>query len=169
MAWVDIGILAIIGISALISVVRGFLREVLSLATWAVAFWVAFTFFDRVAVFFETTISLPSARLMLAFSLLFIATLILGGLSGYLLGKLVDSTGLTGTDRLLGVLFGAARGVAIIAILVLLAGLTPFPGDPWWRESALIPRLQPVAYWLRGFLPADVAGYFRFEDAPKSK
>jgi membrane protein required for colicin V production len=153
-------------VSALVSVLRGLVREVLSLVTWVLAFWIAITFFPAVAVLFEGRVELPSARLFLAFLVLFVGTLMAGGLAGFLIGKLVESTGLTGTDRLLGVVFGAARGVVVVAILVLLAGLTPFPNDPWWRQSTLIPHVLPVAIWFKGFLPAEIAGHFRFDDAP---
>ena len=64
----------------------------------------------------------------------------------------------------IGMIFGAARGVLMIAALVLLAGLTPFPGDPWWQESRLIPYFEELAVWLRDMLPEDVAEKFRFTE-----
>jgi membrane protein required for colicin V production len=97
-----------------------------------------------------------------SFLTLFIATLIAGGLVGFLLGKLVDSTGLSGTDRLAGLLFGVARGMLIAAVLVLLAGVTPLPGDPWWKQSKLIPPFQSLALWLRDQLPAGLASYVKY-------
>ncbi|MCG8099299.1 MAG: CvpA family protein, partial [Candidatus Thiodiazotropha taylori] len=75
---------------------------------------------------------------------------------------LVASTGLSGTDRMIGIFFGVARGAVMVAILVLLAGLTPFPNDPWWSESRLIPYFQEMALWLKGFLPSDIADNFHY-------
>jgi len=93
---------------------------------------------------------------------LFLATLFAGGLINFLIGKLIKATGLSGTDRMLGIFFGLARGIAIVTVLVLLAGLTPLPKDPWWHESQFIPHFQQLAMILRGLLPPQYAAYFNF-------
>ncbi len=162
MSWIDILIIGIILLSSTISLVRGFIGEALSLVTWVAGFWVAWFFFRPVAEYLVPWIDLPSIRLGVSYGLLLLATLIVGGLVNRFMGLLVDSTGLSGTDRLIGVFFGAARGVVVVAILVLLAGLTPMPNDPWWRESQLIPYFQEIALWLREFLPSDIASNFRY-------
>lgn len=162
MIWVDYVILGIIGLSALISLVRGFVREAVSLIIWFLAFALAWTYFREFALYLGQWIETPSVRLGLAFIILLIAILIVGAVVGYLIGQLVDKTGLSGTDRLLGMVFGAARGAVLVAILVLLAGLTPFPGDAWWQESRLIVHFQHLAVWLLSLLPPDIAEYFRF-------
>ncbi len=161
MIWVDYVILGIIGLSAVISLIRGFMREALSLAAWVLAFWVAWSFFRQLALQLDW-FTVPSVRLAAAFLILFLTTLILGALVNYLVGQLVDKTGLSGTDRMIGILFGAARGAILVAILVLLAGLTPFPNDPWWKESQLIGYFQELALWLRQLLPADIGEKFNF-------
>ncbi len=162
MIWVDYVIIGIIVLSALISLVRGFVREALSLVTWVLAFWVAWTFFRELAVVLEPWIATHSVRLGIAFAGLVTATLIVGGIINYLIGQLVEKTGLSGTDRLIGVVFGGARGVVLVAILVLLAGLTPMPEDSWWKQSVLIPYFQDIAIWLKQFLPPDIAAKFRY-------
>lgn len=162
MTWADYVIVAIIGISMLISLFRGYVREMLSLIAWGAAFWVAFTFSHKVAVLLVEYVDLPSARLVLAFVALFLATLLVGGLVNFLAGELVDKTGLSGTDRMLGLLFGMLRGIAVVVIMVLLAGLTPVPADPWWRESQLLGHFQDLALWLRDYLPRDVAAYISY-------
>ncbi len=161
MIWIDYVILGVIGLSTIISLVRGFVREALSLVVWVFAFWVAWTFFRELAVHLGV-FSAPSVRLGVAFAILFIATLVVGALVNYLIGQLVDKTGLSGTDRLIGMLFGAARGALLVAVLVLLAGLTPFPEDPWWQESGLLGHFQELATWLKGLLPEDIGERFRF-------
>lgn len=161
MIWVDYIILGIIGLSAVISLVRGFVREALSLAVWVLAFWVAWTFFRELAEQIDW-FTVPSVRLGVSFAILFIATLMLGALVNFLVGQLVDKTGLSGTDRLIGIFFGAARGALLIAVLVLLAGLTPFPNDPWWHESQLIGYFQELALWLKELLPPDIGEKFSF-------
>jgi membrane protein required for colicin V production len=162
MLWIDILIIGIIALSAIISLVRGFVREALSLVTWVAAFWVAWLFFRPLAAPFEAWIEVPSIRLGVAYGILLIGVLLLGALINHFMTLLVNSTGLSGTDRLLGVFFGAARGAVVVAILILLAGLTPFPQDPWWRDSELIAYFQEMAVWLKQFLPADIAANFRY-------
>lgn len=162
MNWLDYTIVGLIGLSALISLVRGFVTEILSLVVWVASFWVAWTFFREVGEQLTPWIPLPSARLAVGFGLLFVLGLILGGILNFLIGRLVDSTGLSGTDRLLGVLFGLARGAVVVAALVFLAGLTPLPNDPWWRESQLIGHFQALAHWLLSLLPPDIAIHFKY-------
>ena len=161
MIWVDYVIIGIICVSAVISLVRGFVREALSLAAWVLAFWVGWSFFRELAAHLDW-LSVPSVRLGIAFAILFVVTLIVGGLVNYLVGQLVDKTGLGGTDRLIGMVFGAARGALLVAVLVLLAGLTPLPDDPWWKQSQLISYFQELVIWLKSLLPADIGDKFRF-------
>jgi len=162
MIWVDLVIIGIIGLSALISLVRGFVREAVSLLVWFLAFGLAWTYFRELAPHLAQWISTPSVQLGAAFIILMVGALVVGGIVGWLIGLLVDKTGLTGTDRLLGMVFGAIRGAVLVAILVLLAGLTPFPGDPWWQQSQLIVHFQQLAGWLLSLLPPDIAEYFQF-------
>ena len=162
MNWVDFVILGIIGISVAVSLLRGFTREAFSLAGWIIAFWVALTFSDKLAALLTSMISVPSARLAVAFAALFLTTLFLAGLVNYLAVQLIKRTGLSGTDRMVGIFFGLARGCLIVAILVLLGGLTPLPQDPWWDESGLMKYFQSIAIWLRGYLPPGVAESIRY-------
>ncbi len=163
MNWADIFIVGLIGLSVLVGFLRGFVREALSLITWVVAIWVGLRFSEKLAGLFAPYLEVPSVRVALSFGLLFIAVLILGAVVGYLAGELVERTGVSGTDRIVGVVFGLARGVAIVSLLVLLAGLTVLPKDPWWKGSLLIGHFQPLALWLRDFLPADIASHFIYD------
>ncbi|MCO6414036.1 MAG: CvpA family protein [Thiogranum sp.] len=162
MIWADFFLLAIIAISALLSLWRGFVREALSLASWIAALWVAILFFEELGDWLGRWIDTPSMREVTGFTILFVTTVLLGGLVNYLAGQLVSKTGLTATDRALGILFGVARGVVIVAVLVLLAGLTTVPQDPWWSESLLLRHFQDMAIWLRGFLPPDIAQHIHY-------
>ena len=162
MIWIDFVLLGIIGISMLLSLWRGFVKEAVSLASWIAALWVAMLFFHDLSTWLGRWIDTPSIRDVLGFGILFIATVLIGGMIGYLAGQLVSKTGLSATDRALGMVFGIARGIVIVAVMVMLAGLTTLPQDPWWRESLLLAHFQDVAIWLRGFLPDDVAGNIHF-------
>jgi membrane protein required for colicin V production len=162
LAWLDIVILAIILLSALISLVRGFVREAFSLAVWVLAFWVSWSFFRDLEVPLQAWIESPTVRLGVAFAALMIATLVVGGLVNFLIIQLVERTGMSGSDRLIGMVFGAARGVLLVAVLVLLAGLTPMPEEDWWLESGLVGYFQELSYWLRDLLPPEFADHFRY-------
>ena len=157
MAWIDIAIVALIVLSAVLSLFRGFIKEALALASWLVALWVAMIFYQDLAAVLEPWVNEPSIRNIAAFSVLFVCVLLLGALVNYLTSKLVTRTGLAGTDRLLGTLFGLARGVVIVAILVLFAGLTPMPQDSWWQNSQLLGYFQELALWMRDYLPSDIS------------
>jgi membrane protein required for colicin V production len=148
--------------TAVVSIIRGFVREALSLAGWILAFWVALSFTRELAMLLEGYIGVPSARLALAFLGLFLATLLLTALVNFLAGQMVERTGLSGTDRVLGVVFGMIRGAVIVAILVLLAGFTAAPEDAWWSRSYLLHHFQELALWVRGFLPPDIAAQIRY-------
>lgn len=163
MNWLDITILVIIALSAGISLLRGFVKEAISLATWILAFWISISFSDRLEGVLSSWISSPTARLSVAFASLFILTLIAGALVNYLVAQLVKKTGLSGTDRMLGVIFGIARGIVLVAVLTLLAGLPQLSREIWWKESTLIVHFQNMAVWMKGFLPPDVQKHFVFE------
>ena len=163
MFWPDYAIIAIIAASVLVGALRGFIKEVFSLAVWAAAFMVAYHFSGDVAELMESAVTLPSARTAMGFAGLFIAVLLVGGLINYLLGKLVETTGLSGTDRLLGGVFGAARGLALVVVLLLVCGFTPIPADPWWKDSATIQRLIPLVDWSAAHLPESVSEHLDFE------
>src|SRR5690554_5656071 len=157
MNWVDYAILGIIAISALISLVRGFAREVLSIIAWVAAFWAALRFAAVAAPLLEPYLASPNLRIGAAFVLIFVGVLLLGALINFLVSFFIGRTGLSGTDRAVGVVFGAAHGVLIVAVLVLLLGLTPIPRVTWWRQSQLISVLTPwvcqvgVDTWMRDF------------------
>jgi membrane protein required for colicin V production len=157
MVWIDIAIIALIVLSALLSLFRGFVKEALALASWLVALWVSMLFYEDLAIVLSPWIAEPSLQNIAAFSSLFISVLLLGGLINFLVSKLVAKTGLATTDRLLGIVFGVARGAFIVAIVVLFAGLTPLPQDSWWQESRLLDYFEEFALWMRDYLPRDIA------------
>lgn len=162
MNWFDIAILVIIFISAGISLLRGFVREALSLAAWILSFWVAINFADRLAPHLEGMIQSETARISVSFAILFLLTLLAGSLVNYLLFQLVKKTGLTGTDRMLGIIFGIGRGIMVVSIILLLAGATTLPQESFWKESTLLEHFRVVVLWMRDFLPPDLASKFTF-------
>ncbi|ARU89105.1 CvpA family protein [Pseudomonas sp. M30-35] len=150
--WVDWAIIAVIGVSSLISLSRGFVKEALSLLTWIIAGAVAWMFGGALSHHLEGFIQTPSARVIAACALLFIATLMVGALVNYLLSELIRVTGLSGTDRFLGMVFGAARGGLLVVLLVGLVSLAPVQEDPWWQQSTLVPHFLLVADWSKNLI-----------------
>jgi membrane protein required for colicin V production len=92
-----------------------------------------------------------------------VVVLILGAVINHFATLAVAKTGLSGTDRLIGAFFGAARGIALVAALVLVGGLTNLARDPWWQQSRLIPYVQPVAHWMMHFLPTHLRKNVRLQ------
>ena len=162
MSWLDFLIVGVIALSALISLIRGFVKESISLLSWIAAGIVAFRYFSAMAELLEPYLADPTIRSMAAFAVLFISTLIIGAIINFIMSQLVSKTGLSGTDKALGVVFGGARGVLIVTMVVLLASLTPMPEAQWWQDSAMVGFFQQLAEWVKGIIPADAVESFSF-------
>lgn len=162
MTLLDYAVLAIIGFSVLLSVIRGLAREVLALAAWAIAFVAAWLFGGQVAALMPAEIPGEELRLLAGFVALFFVVLLAMSLVAMAVSQMVKSAGLSMEDRLLGAVFGLARGIAVVTILVLLAGATALPGQPFWREAALRPVLERVALVVKSWLPLAVSQHIRY-------
>lgn len=134
----DIAIGVLIVVSAFFGVMRGLVRELMSLVIWIAALLLGLAFGSQVGGLIDSLG--PRLQAAAGFAMVFIVVLIVGALVQRLLGGLVESTGLTGTDRTLGLLFGAARGVAVAVVALVL--LKPFAVErDWWADSLLVPPL----------------------------
>lgn len=162
MTLLDYAVLAIIGFSVLLSAIRGLVREILALAAWAVAFVVAWLFGGQLAALMPAEIPGDALRLLAGFAALFFVTLLAMSLVAMAVSQMVKSAGLAVEDRLLGTMFGLARGVTVVTVLVLLAGATALPDQPFWRGAALRPVLERVAIVVRSWLPPGVGQHIRY-------
>lgn len=145
--WIDWLIASVVIVSALVSLRRGFVKEILSLVIWVAAVFVAWTFGGALSIHLTPYIETPSVRVMVACALLFVATLFVGALINRLIGGLVQMTGLSGTDRVLGMAFGGLRGCLLVTVIIGLMTLAPLEQDQAWRQSVLLPHFLLLADW----------------------
>ncbi len=148
MSWLDWTILAIIAVSTLFSLKRGFVKEALSLLAWVAAFLISTAFATRLSLQLTDYITNDSLRYASAYVILFAATLILGSLLNMLLAQVIRVTGLSGADRVLGTVFGFARGLLLVLVLVFIMQAVLAPEDQeFMRDSRLLPHLKVVQQW----------------------
>lgn len=153
----DYVVLAILLVSILVSLARGAVREVLALAGWIVAFMVASSFTAALAPMLPSVIGGEYFRSLLAFAALFLATLLAMGLIAMLISVLVRSVGLGFADRVLGSLFGFARGLLVVLMIVLAAGFTALPQEAFWRKAVLSRHLEAAAMMVLPWLPQELS------------
>ena len=157
MGWFDLTIIAIILVSMLFGLVRGFVKESISLASWILSGFIAIRYFSPLSEILLPYFESPTLRSGIAFAALFVITLIIGAIVNFMASQMVSKTGLSGTDKTLGMIFGMARGAFIIALLVLLADFTPMPNESWWQASFMIGYFTEMADWIKTMLPQDIA------------
>ncbi len=163
MTWFDYAVLAIIGLSVLLSIIHGFVRELLALASWVMAFVAAQTYVTAVATLLPAAISGPSLRLLAAFMIVFLVVLLAMTLLASAVSRLVRRAGLGMVDRTLGAAFGMVRGLAIVMLAVLLAGMTTLPKQPEWRDAMLSAPLEALANVIKVRLPNDLSKHINYE------
>jgi len=159
---VDFAVIAIIVLSVLFAIWRGVVREVLSLLSWLIAFFAAKLLAPNVAIWFAPLTDNDSVRIGAAWATIFVVVLIVVGIIGLLLSGTVKAIGLGGLDRALGGLFGLVRGLVVVTIVALLAGLTDLPKTVEWRKAATRQLFEPMAVLARTYLPEPLPNYVRF-------
>lgn len=161
----DYAALAVIGVSLLIGLLRGAVNEVLSLAGWVAAFLLANAFAADLAAALLPLIANPVLRTVAAYAILLIFTLFLVILLKIALSKLIKAIGLGGVDRLLGLFVGLAKGVLIVLIAVLAAGMTSLPQEPFWRGAVSAGWFETLAVAAKPWLPDELARRVRFRSS----
>ena len=158
MTGVDIAILLITLISVVVGIMRGFIRESLSVVSWVVAIWLAITYCKEAGEYLSNyvSISTPALQVALGFASVFVICLLVFALVTFLIHKIIVQDAIKGTDRVLGVFFGVFRAVLIVAGLMVLGRGIDMPSSEWWQSSTLIAHLEPAADILQSLLPADL-------------
>lgn len=167
MVWIDYVIVAVVGVLAFLGILRGFVLGLLSLCGWIAGGWLVLVFGARGAELLGPYVSLPEARYLLASLALFVSAVLLTGLLARVLGAVVERQGLSGMNRALGMILGAARGVLLVTVVALLARLTPLPEHPWWSGSKLLPFFERPALRVRHSLPPELIGRFTLPEGPE--
>lgn len=164
MSEVDLAILAVIAVSAIISFMRGFFREAMSLGTWVAAIVITLMFTSRFALLLPIDgVQSPQARATISAVLLFMGTFLTGNLINWVFGRIMVRSAVSKLDRLIGVGFGVARGAIIVCLLVLAAHLVPaLTQEVWWSNSKLIPEIEKVAALIHSRLPDSLGQHFDF-------
>ncbi|MDH5387620.1 MAG: CvpA family protein [Gammaproteobacteria bacterium] len=153
MTVVDVIILFVISLSALFSLMRGFVKEAISLTTWIMAIWISTTFAAKLAVMLPDNLESEAVRLSVGFGILFIVTLMFGAMVNAIVTSFVKKTGLSGADRVFGIAFGFLRGLLIIVVFVVVGSMTPLPQQDWWQSSNLLGRFEKISYMLKPYIP----------------
>jgi membrane protein required for colicin V production len=152
----DLIVIGIVGLSTVFAFWRGLIRVVMSLVALIAAVLAAIQFSPAVATMLPA-LGDPVTRYLAAFALIFLVVALVGAVLGWVLSRAIRAIGLGFADRLLGAVFGVARGVLIVVIAVLLAGLTTLPRQEWWQNALLAPPLVIAALSLRPWLPRALA------------
>lgn len=158
----DYIVLGVLALSAVLGFWRGMVGELLSLAAWVLAFLGAKMFAGEVAILLVGQIGDATVRYATAFALVFIAVLIVTALIRVMLQGLLRAIGLGLLDRLLGVIFGAIRGLIVVLLGVALAGMTSLPHKDWWQEASFSAPLETFVIAGKPWLPAEIAKRIRF-------
>ncbi len=163
MTFFDYAVLAILGVSVLVSVWRGAIRELLALASWIVAFLIAQAYAGTVAALLPAAIPSAGLRLLAGFLVVFLVVLLLVALVALAISQLVRAAGLGPLDRAVGAIFGLLRGILVTSLLVLLAGLTAAPREPWWRDAMFSAPLEALVLVGKPWLPDELARRISFD------
>lgn len=145
----DIALVAIVAISALIGLFRGLFREAMSLVVWITALWVASRYAGWLSPHLAELVPNAQLRLWASRTVLLLAVLVAGAVVTWLVAMALHSTRLGTTDRVVGMVFGLARGLVVAGVAIIVLRMAGFSDEPWWRQSKLIPYAAPMADALR--------------------
>jgi membrane protein required for colicin V production len=159
----DYAVLGIIGLSILLSVMRGFLREVMALLAWVMAFWLAALYASEVAPLLPQSIPTQQLRMLAAYALVFFLVFVVMSMFSITVSQLLKVLGVGPLDRLLGAVFGFARGLVIVLALVVVAGLTSVPKEPFWRNATFSAPLEAVVAAIKPWLPEALRKELKYE------
>lgn len=158
----DYAVAGVIMLSLLFGLWRGVVSEILALLAWVAAFMAARIWATATGDWVAAGMAEPAWRQVAGFISVFVAVLIAFALARWLLSLLLQAVGLRPLDRVFGAAFGVARGVLVVWVVVLLAGLTALPQQAWWRQAMLAPPFETAVLAAKPWLPPDLAKRIRY-------
>jgi membrane protein required for colicin V production len=159
----DYTVLLIIGISIVVSMMRGAVREVLAIAGWLAAIYVAKTYATELVPLLPADIPTESLKILAAHVIVFFGVLVGASLLIIALSSLIKKIGMNWLNRGIGAAFGFARGLLIVCVLVFLAGFTSFPKDARWTNAMFSPPLEALVKTALPLLPPAVAKHVKYD------
>lgn len=152
-------VVAVLGLSTLLGVWRGLVKELLSLVSWMAAFWVAQKYAGLASDWLPMSGSSPMLRFAAGFVVVFVSVLIVTALVAWLIRQLLSAVGLSGFDRLLGAVFGALRALVVLLAITVVVDMTPMRESQAWQQALGAPRLEQCLHVLKPMLPVDFGKY----------
>jgi membrane protein required for colicin V production len=149
MNWTDYLIIALLLFSCVAGLMRGLLRELISVLTWVAAVWIAWTFAAVLEPHLGGALAGEAVRPWAARTLLFVAVLLIGTAIGALVSHYVRLSIFSSVDRLLGFVFGFLRGVVALGVLAILSHAVSLQSESWYRGSVLVPYAEHAGNVLR--------------------
>lgn len=163
MTWFDLAVFVVLGVSVLLGVMRGLVKELMALGSWLLAFVLSKQFAPAAAAFMPSALDPAELRLAAGFVVVLFGALVLFWVATLLMTEAVKAVGLGGANNVLGGFFGLLRGVLIVVIAVMVASLTSIPRHPGWRNAWLSPPFEAIALAVRPWLPPMLGGNVKFD------
>ncbi len=165
--WVDAAISAVIGLSVFTGMFRGFVKELISLGVWVLAFWCAITYSHIAAAWFQPYVADKTACTAIGFVIILVLTLILGAVVNGIVSHVLHRSGLSGIDRMLGMGFGFVRGVFIVALIMMVFKMTSLPVEEYRSHSVLYAKFDPLVDRLYTYTPDVIKKMAKFDNSSK--
>lgn len=156
LSWVDYFIVGVIALSVLTGLFRGFVKELMALIIWVVAIWLAYSYSNLLHPWLSPYIHDATAIKVISFIIIMLATLMIGAIINFIMSFIMKRSGLSGTDRVLGMGFGFVRGIFIVAVIMLVMEITAVPVQQYQDTSKLYQKFTPLVKWLSQYVPGFV-------------
>ena len=160
--WVDYIIIGVVTLSVFTGLFRGFVKELIALCVWVIAIWLGVTYSEMLSPWVKPYFENKTACFAAGFVLILLATLFAGAIINAIFGLILRRTGLSGTDRVLGMGFGFVRGVFIVALVMVVLNMTSVGKEKYILQSDLYPHFQPIVGWMNRLMPTFIkkVGFF---------
>lgn len=157
MSPLDWVIVAVLGVSVLLGVLRGFVREALAVTGWVVGIVLALRYSAELGMALPFDVPVPALRTGIGALAIVVASVFVGALAGWIMRRLLEAAKLSAADRALGALFGVTRAVLVVFAVVFFVSGTTAARQPLWRESVLLPPIEAAVRFASPYLPESFA------------